>query len=104
MSDLYNKKIVIKDLNSIDKEINISCLGGKHLPKIFKIAKVLSGTNEENVFEKLDDESMNTLVDLCVRSLVIALPDAKEEEIEKMVTINFTKLINAVLEVNVPRD
>lgn len=104
MNELYDKKIIIKDMNGLDKEIMISCLGAKYLPKLFKLAKVLNGSEDETtVFEKLDDNALETMVDLVVVSLVKALPDETVENVEKMVNANFTILIEAVMEVNVPK-
>jgi hypothetical protein len=94
MFDIYTKTVTIKGVT-----YEIKPLTGKHLPKLFGIAKVLGGDDEDKM-SKLEDKHIEAIYELCLETFKKSYPHKSLDELEPFVTQNMLAIFPLVVEVN----
>jgi len=100
--DVYSKEIKIEH-NGTDYTYELRPVEGKHIKKFYRAIKGLQNLEEGDV-SNLDEESMEMLHFIAVKSLEHDVSDSERENLDRFVTQHLMELVEPVIQVNMDVD
>ena len=102
-NNIYTEQFKFKNRDGTEGIIEIRPLAGKHLPKLYAVVGKLreaKGSNAEVSLAALDENTMETLVQLCTVTIKRSFPSESDDKIDEFVSSHFLKLMTAIMSVN----
>jgi hypothetical protein len=82
------------------EKLMLKPLGWEDVNDLMMIGKAFTSENPENVFEKMNDETIERMKKVVLKTMKNSYPDEPEEELKAFASKNFMSLIPIILNMN----
>lgn len=100
-----SEKITLTNGEGVEEEYEFVSISAKHLPKLFKVINQFQGISkdagEEEFAKKLDEPTVELIVDLEKEMVKESYKSVSEEEVDSFVSKHFINLIEVLFKTNI---
>lgn len=102
-NSVYTKEFKYTNPDGSQGSLMIKPVPGKDLKLLFAVARQLQGAdkNPDKIIEKLDEDTVDKLVRLCLSTLEVSCPEAEPSLREQFAVSHFNELVSIIFEVNI---